>query len=107
MDELKSAVSEKRGFDLVYHELIKKLVSVYFKINGIPKMSLAKTEKILSNPEYAKKYHVQKLPDKKFIDLFLAALNSKKQDTIQKLYDFVMAKSDGFDIGQFRSRIKF
>lgn len=106
MDELKSAVAEKRGFDLIYHELIKKLLTIHFKLNGIPKISLAKTEKILSNPKFAQQYHIQKLPDKKFTTLFLSALNNRKLDTIQKLYSFVMSKSDDFDIGQFKSRIR-
>ena len=106
MDELKCATKEKRNFDLMYYELIKKLLVIHFKLNGIPKMSLAKTEKILSNPKFAKQYHVQKLPDKKFINLFLSALNHKKLDTIQRLYDFVMNQSDSFDIGHFKSRIK-
>ena len=106
MDELKCAINEKRNFDLVYYELIKKLLTIHFKLNGIPKMSLAKTEKILSNPKFAKQYHVQKLPNKKFTTLFLSALNNKKLNSIQKLYAFVMNQSDNFDIGQFKSRIK-
>ena len=106
MDELKSAQAEKRPFDLLYYELIKKLMSVYFKINGIPKMSLAKTQKFLSDPSFAKRYHVQKLPDKKFTQLFLSAASNKKTDTIQKLYDLVMAQSDGFEIHHFKSKIK-
>lgn len=106
MDEIQSAKAEKRSFDLIYYELVKKLMYLYYKLNGIPKMSLAKTEKILSNPKFAKQYHVQKLPDKKFSQLFLDAINDKKISSLTKLYDFVMAQSDGFDIGQFKSRIK-
>jgi len=106
MDELKCAIAEKRGFDLVYYELVKKLLTIHFKLNGIAKISLAKTEKILSNPKFAKQYHIQKLPDQKFTKLFLSALQNKKQNAIQKLFNFVMTESDEFDIGQFKSKIK-
>ena len=106
MDEIKSAQSEKRSFDLMYYELIKKLLAIHFKLNGIPKMSLSKTEKILANPKFAQKYHAQKIPDQKFTILFLRALQNKKTDNIIKLYNFVMKQSKGFDIGHFKSRIK-
>lgn len=101
MDELNSMVREQRFCNIVYYELAKSLLRLYFKAKGIPNIPLTKAERILADPEYAKKYHIQKLPDKKFTNLFLKALYDINIKKMQKLYDFVVQSVGGFDISSF------
>ena len=106
MDELNGLVLEKRFFNTIYYELARALQGLYFKIKGIPRMSFTKTEKILTDSNFAKRYHIQKLPDKKFTKLFLDALHTVDIIKIQKLYDFVIKNVGGFDIETFKIRSK-
>ena len=106
MDELNSLMAEKKLLGLAYHNLLEDLMILYFKINQIPKISLTKIEKILTDSGFAKRYHIQKLPDKKFTKLFLDALHTVDIVKIQKLYDFVIKKAGGFDIETFKIKSK-
>ena len=106
MDELRSLLSEKKALGLAYNNLLENLMLLYFKVNQIPKISLTKIEKILSTPKFAKRYHIQKLPDKKFTKLFLDALQKQDVKSIQKLYDFVIDSVGGFDIETFKIKSK-
>jgi hypothetical protein len=68
-------------------------------------VSWAKIEKILTNKDFAKRYHADRLPDKKFTKLLLDCFNAKSKDkmpAITKLYNYVVKSGGGFDIGQFR-----
>lgn len=104
MDELKSLAREKRSLSLVYNHLLENLITLYFKGKRIPQLPLTKIEKIFSDPIYAEKYHPQKLPDKKFISLFLLALQEQQIKNAQKLYDYVIKELGGFDINHFKLR---
>jgi hypothetical protein len=69
----------------------------------------AKIEKLLTDKEYAERYHADRLPDKKFTKLLLACFNAKQKDkmsAIDKLYKYVIKAGGGFDIGQFRGKHK-
>ena len=62
-------------------------------------------QKMLLDTKYAKKYHADNLPDKKFINLLQGCFNAKPKDkmsAIDKLYKYVIKSGGGFDIGQFR-----
>ena len=64
---------------------------------------------MLLNPCYAKRYHADKLPEKKFTSLLMNCFDAKKKDkisAINKLYNFVIKSGGGFDIGKFRGRRK-
>ena len=106
MDELNSLSKEKKSIGLIYNQLLERLMTLYFKGNQIPQISLAKIEKILDNPTFAKKYHIQKLPSTKFRKLFLNALQTQNLKNIQQLYDFVIKDLGGFDISTFKLRCK-
>lgn len=102
LDELHSLAREKKSLGLAYNYLLEGLINLYFKAKRIPKLPLTKLEKIFTNSGYASKYHVQKLPDKKFITLFLKALQVQQVQNVQKLYDYVMDQLGGFDIAHFK-----
>ncbi len=106
MDELNSLSDEKKSVYLVYNKLLENLMLLYFKNNRIPKISLTKIEKILGETAFTERYHIQKLPDKKFTKLFLDALHGQNVQSIQKLYDFVIRDLGGFDITKFKLKGK-
>lgn len=104
-DELHSLKSDGYHTDLIYWLLVNGLIDAYYDFNCLPHVSHAKIEKILTNKEFAKRYHAELLPDKKFTKLLLDCFNAKQKDkmpAVDKLYKFVMKSGGGFDIGQFR-----
>ncbi len=106
MDELHSLAKDKKSLGLIYNYLLENLMTLYFEAKQIPKLPLAKIEKVFSDPGYAKRYHADKLPNKKFRSLFLTALQNQNIENIQKLYDYVLDKSGGFDINHFKLHSK-
>lgn len=108
-DELQSLNSGGFHTDLVYWTLIEMLLEAYYDFNNLPHVSWSKIEKILTNKEFAKRYHVQQLPSKKFTSLLMDCFNAKQKNkipAITKLYNYVMKSGGGFDIGQFRGKRK-
>lgn len=86
-----------------------KILSWDDDFHNLPHVSWSKIEKILTNKEFAKRYHVQQLPSKKFTSLLMDCFNAKQKDkipAITKLYNYVMKSGGGFDIGQFRGKRK-
>ena len=106
MDELNSLSKDKKALGLVYYKLLEKLMDMYFRAQRIPKMPLTKMERIMTDSRFAKRYHIQKLPDQTFIKLFLVALCDMKVIKIKKLYDFVIKSVGGFDISDFKLHSK-
>ena len=104
MDELNSLAREKKSLGLVYYKLLEHLTTLYCKANRIPILPLPKIEKIFTNLEYRKRYHFQKLPNEKFMELFLAALQKQNVGNMQKFYDYVTQSMGGFDIKTFKLR---
>ena len=108
-DELQSLNHDGFHTDLTYWSLVKELIVAYYDFNCLPHVSWSKIEKILTNKDFAKRYHADKLPDKKFTTLLLNCFNAKqkeKMSAIDKLYKHVMKSGGGFDIGQFRGKHK-
>lgn len=108
-DELHSLKSDGYHTDLIYWTLLESLIEAYYDFNCLPHVSWAKLEKILTNKDFAKRYHIDKLPDKRFTALLLNCFNAKQKDkitAIDKLYNYVMKSGGGFDIGQFRGKRK-
>ena len=95
--------------DLLYWTLVDKLIDAYYDFNCLPHVSHAKIQKILTDKDFAKRYHADKSPDKKFTKLLMDCFYAKQKDkmpAITKLYNYVMKSGGGFDIGQFRGKRK-
>ncbi len=108
-DELQSLKHDGYHTDLIYWKLINDLIETYYDFKCLPHVPLSKIEKILTNKDFARRYHVTQLPDKKFNELLMSCFNADKKEQIkvaQKLYDYVMKAGGGFDIGQFVGRRK-
>ncbi len=108
-DELKSLKHDGYHTDLMYWTLVGQLITAYANFNCLWQLPKAKIEKFLTDKEYAKRYHADRLPDKKFTSLLMTCFNAKQKDkfsAVDKLYNFVMKSGGGFDIGQFRGRQK-
>lgn len=108
-DDMVSLKHDGYPIDLLYWDLVALLIHAYCDFNCLPHMPLAKVQKMLLDPVYAKRYHADKLPDKKFTKLLMNCFNTKSKDKISaldKLYKFVIKSGGGFDIGQFRGKRK-
>lgn len=108
-DELQSLKHDGFHTDLIYWTLVGNLVEAYCDFNCLPHLSLAKIEKILTNKDFAKRYHITQLPDERFTELLMACFNANKKEqmvAIEKLYNYVMETGGGFDIGKFVGRKK-
>jgi len=108
-DELKSLSNGGFHIDLVYWTLVNMLIEAYYNFNCLPHVSWSKIEKILTDKDFAKRYHADKLPDKKFANLLMGCFNAKQKEkmtAITKLYNYVMKSGGGFEIGQFQARRK-
>ena len=105
MDEFLSASDEGLSTVILYGQLLSNLVNLYMKHQGIGLQSMSKLEKLLSDEEFARRYHLKKQPEEDFKALALACLRAHAGDKvkcIQNLYHFVIHKCGGFDIGQFK-----
>jgi hypothetical protein len=108
-DDMLSLKQDGYPIDLLYWTLVDKLIDAYYDFNCLPHVSHAKIQKILTDKDFAKRYHADILPDKKFTKLLLDCFNAKQKDkipAITKLYNFVMKSGGGFDIGEFRGKRK-
>jgi len=108
-DDMISLKHDGYQIDLVYWLLVSRLITAYCDFNCLPRVPLAKIQKMLLDPIYAKRYHMDRLPDKKFTSLLMACFDAKPKEKISavdKLYKFVIKSGGGFDIGQFRGKRK-
>lgn len=108
-DDMLSLKHDGYKIDLLYWDLVGLLITAYCDFNCLRRFPLPKMQKMLLDSTYAKRYHADKLPDKKFTKLFMNCFDAKakdKIDALDKLYNFVMKSGGGFDIGQFRGRRK-
>ena len=95
--------------DLLYWTLVDKLIEAYYDFNCLPHISHAKIQKILTDKEFAKRYHADKQPDEKFTELLNGCFDAKQKDkisAIDQLYNYVIESGGGFDIGKFTGRRK-
>ena len=106
LNELKSLMDDNNlNFNMVYYNLLWKIYEVYSMYLGIPILSKTKLYRILTDSAYQKKYHVFKLPDEKFIDLYLNCYNELRKEemykNISKLVNYYYTKQGGFNIRTF------
>lgn len=109
MIELKEALKEQRpDFNIIYYELLKHIYIDYCEYEGIPTYQESKIYKILTDEEYRKKSHIFKVPDNKFIKLYLNCYEIEKPNVmynnIKKLLDYYYERIGGFNIRQFKIR---
>ena len=108
-DDMLSLAQDGYPIDLLYWTLVDKLISAYYDFNCLPHVSHAKIQKILTDDGFAKRYHAEKLPEKKFTELLLHCFNAEQKNklsAIDEFYKYVMESGGGFDIGQFIGRRK-
>ena len=101
-DDMLALNNDGYPIDLLYWTLIDKLIDAYYDFNCLPHVSHSKIQKILNDTEFAKRYHAEKMPTPKFIELLSHCFNNKhenKLSAIENLYNYVMETGGGFDIG--------
>ena len=106
-DDMMSVKENGYPIDLIYWNLVGKLIEIYYDFKCLPHVPLEKIQQILTNKDFAKRYHADKLPDEKFIKLLLNCFESEtsnKISAIDELYHYVIKSGGGFDIGKFRGK---
>ena len=107
-DELKSLYHKKLHIDLQYWLLVDALISAYYDFCNLPHVPHSKIEPILTNKDFAERYHITKMPEKDFCDKLMLCFEakSKKQKlaAVKVLYDYVLDCDGGFEIGSFRGK---
>lgn len=112
MDELSVLIDDGYNIDILYAETLTELIDFYCNLKNISPFPHSKTEKILKNPSFRKKYHIYQSIDENFIttalSCFSAQTTADKITAIRRLHQFVTDLVGGFDIGQFKlkSQIK-
>lgn len=105
-DELLSLDARGYHIDMQYWAVVDALISAYYDFKNMPHPPRSKIEPILTDPEFAKRYHIHAMPPKTFTDKLLACMNAKsktaKMDAVKAFYNYVMRVGGGFDIGKFR-----
>lgn len=106
LDELKVSLKEERlDFHKIYYMLLNDIYDIYAEYLGVQKLTKTKIYKILTDEEYRKKYHVFKLPEEEFINLYLKCYNLDKLDrmykNIEELINYYYKKQGGFNIRTF------
>ncbi len=108
-DDMLSLQHDGYPIDLLYWTLVDKLITAYYDFSCLPHVPHAKIQKILTDKEFAQRYHATQLPDKTFTKLLMACFTAKPKDKVQavdELYNYVINLSGRFDIGQFIGRRK-
>lgn len=82
----------------MYYETLKRTLHAYCYQHGLPLIPWSKSERLLSDPEFRKNYHLKNIPDAAFCKKFLVCLKqmstNEKDSAIRDLYAFVMSQTE-------------
>ncbi len=106
LDELKVAKDEDRDdFYKLYFRILDDIYDIYAEFLGIPKLPKSKVYKILTNEDYRKKYHVFKIPEEEFVDMYLRCHSVGSMElmynNIANLINYYYKKQGGFNVREF------
>lgn len=106
LDELKVLKEEESpGFNMTYYLLLNSVMETYFKYMKVPLLPDSKVYKILTDSKFKERYHIFKLPDDKFIKMYLKCLEDnlmeERYQDIEKLVNYFYDRTGGFDIDGF------
>lgn len=105
-DELKSMHSQDLNINMMYYQLLKALIELYYYYNGYAIIPISKLEQIYKNENYRNNYCLKNMPNNDFITLVIMCIDEKNDDDkikqIDKLYKYVVNSCGGFNIEQFK-----
>lgn len=106
LDELKVAKDEERNdFYKLYFNILDDIYDIYAQYLQIPKLPSSKVYKILTDEEYRKKYHIFKIPEEEFVNMYIKCHNvgsvELMYNNISRLVDYYYKKQGGFNIRTF------
>lgn len=109
LDELKRCLKENDpNFNLIYYNLLGEVYDYYSEYLSIPKLPNTKIYKILTDEDFRRRYHIFKLPENEFIELYIKCFELQKPDimykNIEELINYYYKKQGGFNIRAFELR---
>jgi len=108
LDGLKD-LSESRSSaqSLVYYSHLSLLLSIYCSFIGAEMPHLTKAYKLLTDPEFGKRYHFKTFPDQSFASMFIEALSpeiAEQFEVAESITQYVLERMGGFDIDNWTLR---
>lgn len=103
LDNLEEVFETDSGeFFFVLYNYLNQLFEIYAKFLQFDSLPVHKLRKFLVNEKDKKKYHISDFPDKKFVKMYVNAINIKNKSKIMKEYQnltkYVLEKMGGFNI---------
>ena len=94
-------------FNIYYGITLDKISSYYNKLNGFSNISPAKIYRTYTNDKYKEAQHL-KLPEAKFIKLYLECVEDIKYNNIYRLYEYSIRNltEDFIDFSNIKINIK-
>lgn len=105
-NNLKSLMKEENPcFYKTYYKLLEILLNSYCEFLEIPKIADTKIYKIFTDEKFKNKYHVFKLPEEEFINLYIKCYEVAKPSimykNINEVIKYYYSKIGGFNIKNF------
>lgn len=86
MEKLQKAAYENSPyFYHLYYLTIEKIRKFYHKLNGFPEVQTSKVFRVYTDEKYRKSFYKDKIPDGKFVSMYLEAICDISLDKNQKL----------------------
>ena len=106
-DNLEEVYEASKGdFRFVYYNYLAEMLSKYSELIGFLKISSNKVWRFLSDENDKKKYLVKDFPDKKFVKLFIKAIEIKNEkrmfEIYQRLTNHILEKLGGFEVDGYK-----
>ncbi|NJE25137.1 nucleotidyltransferase [Thermococcus sp. MV5] len=107
LDSLKDANERNDpSFNHLYHLTLNNALYVYSKFLCIEAPPASKVYRLFIDEKFRKAYMFESFPDKKFVVLFLNAMQEEKLETLENLVVYVFEKMRRFNIDGWRLKTK-
>jgi predicted nucleotidyltransferase len=101
----------KNDFYYVYYNFLENILWNYCSYLGYAEIPAYKARRFLTEKKDMEKYHLEEFPDKKFVKMFINAINLKEKEEMLKQYqnlsEYVLKQMDwkGIDGWKFRGEL--
>ncbi len=96
----------KNDFTFVYHNVLYKTFQTYSKFLGWHNVSINKVRRLLKEKKDQKKYNLPEFPDKKFVTLFIKAIEETDTEKMylysKKISKYVLDNMGGLEVDGWR-----
>ncbi len=107
LDNLKDLrESNSRFYNYSHHLLLHRVLDLYRRFVGIEITSSSKLDRYFTDASFRERYGIGEFSDKKFVQLFLRAVETPSLKSADRLVKHVLQHMGGFDIASWKFRSK-